>query len=382
MKKVLLGTSAVALAGAFATSSANAVEWNVVFGGYMEQFAAYADSDVDGISGDFSGIDNKSESEIHFRPSITLDNGIKFGAHIELEGNAGGAPGLGTPDVIDESYLFIDGAFGRFLAGSENSAGYLMTYSAPSVTFITNSVNSGGLPNFVPFGGTVTGTNAAGATTTLGVGNDLFRGTLYSTFIENKGNNDANRFTYFTPRFAGFQLGASYARDANQDTFAQLNLDLLPQSAIHDIFDVGANYVNSFGAIDVAVSGRWGIASDGRARVAGTDIGKNPQVWGAGLNLGFGGFTVGGSFAEQNNADVSDGQSWDAGVAYETGPWGFSFTYLRGENVDNENAALGADETLDAFTLAGRYTLAKGVAATVFGSYVNFDEDIGDGGGA
>ena len=39
MKKVLLGTSAIALAGAFATS-AQAVDWDVHVGGYMEQYAA------------------------------------------------------------------------------------------------------------------------------------------------------------------------------------------------------------------------------------------------------------------------------------------------------------------------------------------------------
>src|SRR5690606_18114063 len=127
MKKVLLGTSAIALAGAFATT-ANAVEWEVRVGGYMESYAAYASSSVDSIAGEgFDGIDAKNESQIQFIPSITLDNGIKIGATVELEGLTDG-------DQIDESYLFIDGSFGRVLIGDENSAGYLMTYGAPDVT--------------------------------------------------------------------------------------------------------------------------------------------------------------------------------------------------------------------------------------------------------
>ncbi len=46
MKKVLLGTSAIALASAFATT-AQAVDWEVKVGGYMEQYAAWSSPDVD-----------------------------------------------------------------------------------------------------------------------------------------------------------------------------------------------------------------------------------------------------------------------------------------------------------------------------------------------
>ncbi len=101
MKKVLLGTSAIALAGAFATS-ATAAEWNVRVGGYMEQYVAYGSSDQN-ISGDYDGIDSKSDAEVFFAPSITLDNGLKIGANIQLEA----AGYLGTSDTIDESFVFI-----------------------------------------------------------------------------------------------------------------------------------------------------------------------------------------------------------------------------------------------------------------------------------
>ncbi len=107
MKKVLLGTTAIAMAGAMALP-ASAAEWNMRVGGYMEQYVGYADIDIDGVSGgagSLNGIDSKQDAEIWFIPSITLDNGIKFGANIQLEGNTGG-------DQIDESFLFIKGSFG------------------------------------------------------------------------------------------------------------------------------------------------------------------------------------------------------------------------------------------------------------------------------
>ena len=386
MKKVLLGTSAVALASAFA-NSAYAVDWEVRVGGYMEQYAAWAAPDVDGlVDDDFDGIDNKGEAEIHFVPSITLDNGLKIGADVQLEGNT-------DSDQIDESFLFIDGAFGRVLLGSENSAGYLMHYGAPDVTFL--NVNSGSLVNFIPFSGTafgeaaddVDGDGVDGDVVGLQTGADIFRGTLGSTYLENGRNNDAQRFTYFTPRFAGFQLGVSYARDPDQDNQAQQNLDV-QNTALSNIVDVGANYVNSFGAFDIAVSGRYGIAfnnedviSDAFDEDDDVELDDNPQVFGGGLNVGFAGFTLGGSWAEQNNTAFDDGTGWDAGVAYETGPWGISFTYFHGENVDDEAVAdgfLGADEEAEQYLLGINYDLAKGVALNAFGAYVDFDEDIGD----
>lgn len=400
MKKVLLGTSAVALASAFA-SSAHAVEWEVKVGGYMEQFAAWSSPDVDGfIDDEFNGIDSKQDSEVHFLPSITLDNGLQIGANIQLEGFTGG-------DQIDESFLFVDGSFGRVLLGSENSAGYLMHYGAPDVSFL--NVNSGSLTAFVPFSGTVSGRTALPGFEfeTLTVGADIFRGTLGATYIENGRNNDAQRFTYFTPRFAGFQLGASYARDPDQDTNAQQNLDVQNQN-LNNIVDVGANYVNSFGGFDVAVSGRYGIAindvsfsdvfpDDDNDFFEDDAFDENPTIWSAGLNLGLYGFTVGGSVSEQNNTSCipdevamnpftnfdlcMDGTSYDAGIAYETGPWGISFTYFHGENVNNEavlDGFQGQDETLQQYLLALNYDLAKGVALGAYGAYVDFNEDIGD----
>ncbi len=387
MKKVLLGTSAVALASAFA-NSAYAADWEVTVGGYMEQYAAWASPDVDGlVDDDYDGIDNKGEAEIHFKPSITLDNGLKIGADVQLEGNTDGA------DQIDESFLFIDGSFGRVLLGSENSAGYLMNYGAPDVTFL--NVNSGSLTKFVPFSGTALGDAAIDIDgdlidddiVGLQTGADVFRGTLGSTFIENGRNNDAQRFTYFTPRFAGFQVGVSYARDPRQDDQAQLNLDV-EETGLSNIVDVGANYVNSFGAFDIAISGRYGIAFNNEDVISDVfdedddvELDSNPQVFGGGVNLGFAGFTVGGSWAEQNNTLFDDGTGWDAGVSYETGPWGISLTYFRGENVDDEAVAggfLGSDEELKQYLIGINYDLATGVALNAFGAYADFDEDIGD----
>ena len=67
-------------------------------GGYMEQWFGYVSSDDDTSGNDFSGVDIKSDAEIHFKGSTTLDNGIEFGVNVQLEGNGNAG------DQIDESY--------------------------------------------------------------------------------------------------------------------------------------------------------------------------------------------------------------------------------------------------------------------------------------
>jgi predicted porin len=350
MKTVLLSTTALALAGAMA-APASAAEWNVRVGGYMEQYIGYADVDAN-FSGDYDGIDSKMDPEVWFLPSITLDNGIKFAANIQLEG-------LTDSDQIDESMMIITGSFGEVILGSENSAGFLMTYVAPDVTFI--NLNSGSTTMFIPWSGN-------------GAGDDLFRGTLNTTFIENSRNNDAQRFTYFSPRFAGFQVGVSYARDGLQDNNSQVDVNVENGGFPTDIFDFGANYVQSFGDFDVAVSGRWGTGND--------HSGDDATIWSTGLNLGFGGFTVGGSYAEQNNNGhrFRNGEAYDLGVSYETGPWGVSFTYQHGENQGNpdpDGTLERGDEESDQYLVGLSYDLAKGVNVGAYGVYVDFDDAKG-----
>lgn len=436
MKKILLGTSAIALAGASA-GQAQAASWDLDWGGYFEASVGFASVDTVG-NADYDGVDVLQDSEIIFTPSITLDNGLTFGVDVQLEGTQNG-------DQIDEAFAFVKGSFGQILIGSENSAGYKMTYGAPDNTWV--NVNSGSLSAFIPFSGG-------------GFGSDVFRGTLGSSYLEVDRNNDAQRITYFTPRFAGFQVGVSYARDALQDSSEAVNINAA--GTLNNIFDIGANYVNSFGAFDIALSGRYGTGSkdlgalqlspfipagpdtpatagspasvglgvrdngtfvvlDSATRqanfegnvnainnqvitpftpaVAATPLipgtpavaavnaparSGNPNVMSVGLNLGYAGFSIGGSYAVMDGDDVSaaEGNFYDFGVAYGTGPWEVSATYARGEDIDNESWTRNAngtvsstDETLQQVVLGVNYKLGKGVKAGVYGGWVDFEED-------
>ncbi len=366
MKNTLLCTTALALtglAGAASAAEVSAGAVNMGFSGYFTQHIAIASVDTGAnITGtDFDGLDLYTNAEIWFKPSITLDNGIKIGVDVQLEAGSNT-----NGDQIDEAYMTVSGDFGKFIIGSENSVGYKMTVAAPDVSMIF--AQSSSLTSFVPYSGSITHTGGVSV-----IGADFFRGTLGTTYIENNRNNDAARISYFSPRFAGLQLGISYARDSGQVGGPVNN-----NTTLTDIVDIAANYSGSFGGVDLNASARWGTAS---APMGGVD----PEVWGAGLNLGFGDFTIGGSFAEQDGTPARDGHSYDVGVGYSSGPMQYSLTYFLGENIDNENVvALGgiAKEELETIMLAANYKVNSNFKVGVFLANTELTESFSDGGGA
>ena len=330
MRKVLLGcTALVAVAVVAAPPAAQAANEKIKLGlgGYMEQWFGYTDQDNVGGKTDANGVGQESDTEIWFTGSTTLDNGITFGVNVQLEGNTSG-------DTIDESYLFIKGDFGEVLMGDENSAAYKMQYSAPDVGIGANSGDQTVWVSFAGVGGT------AGS----------FRGAFGTTFVEAARVNDIFKLTYFSPRFSGFQFGVSYAPANQQDGGGVYDRDVV----LHDFVGVGANFVQSFNGVDVAVAG-------GYSQITGGAGAPDPESYSFGVNVGVSGFTVGGSYAHsEDDPAVGDMDGWDVGASYGTGPWEVSAIYFHGERDGLVGgAALAADN--DTIMGSVRYTLGPGI---------------------
>ena len=346
MKKALLSTTALIAAsaiGAAAASPASAENEKISLrlGGYMEQWMGYSSQD-DVVGTDTSGPGQASDTEIFFLGKTTLDNGISFGVNVQLEGNTGG-------DQIDESYLTIGGDFGLVYIGDENSAQYKMQYSAPDVGIGANSGDQTVWTSFAGVGGTA----------------GTFRGPFGSTYVEAARANDVFRVSYFSPRFSGFQFGASYAPADQQDTSGPIDRD----TELHDGISLGANFVESFNGVDFAVAagyGRWD-----------NPVGSDPEVYNLGLSIGFSGFTVGGSYANQtDDTTVGDAEGWDIGVTYATGPWGVGVIYYHGER--DGVAALTAEH--DTIMGSVAYTLGPGIKVIGTLGYTSIDDES-DGAG-
>tara|TARA_R100001086_G_scaffold130823_1_gene67841 strand:- start:2141 stop:3316 length:1176 start_codon:yes stop_codon:yes gene_type:complete len=358
LKKQLLSTSAIALGVAFA-APASAQEWNMDWGGFYNSHVGYVtvDSNTPAHAGaDFDGVDVFANTEIHFTPSVTLDNGLTFGVDIQMEGtnNGGGATG------IDETYLTIKGdTLGRIDLGNENSAGYKMTVAAPQVKGGIG-INSPSISGFVPI------SNGAGGNLPW-----LFRDSGISSYAEVLGNNDVPRITYYTPSFNGLTLGVSYAASSNvagAGANAGNNFGVNRNAGVTDIFDIGLAYSQSFNGVDLDLSARWGTAENNTGLV-GTD---DPEVWNVGASIGFNGWVIGGGYGENDNGGLRafDSEGWSLGVTYDiAGPWSVGFDTYQGE-YKGIGAASGDTAEYEAYQLVGSRSLGAGVTWAVYAAYV------------
>lgn len=356
MKKHLLCTSAII--GCAMAAPATAQEWDLDWGGFMSQHVAYTD-----LSGtlagtgpgqtDNDGIGYHSTTEIIFSPSITLDNGLTFGINVQFEGNQTAA------GEIDESYMSISGeTLGRIDIGSENSAGYKSMVAAPGVTSMY--INSPSISAFIPLSG--------------GTGGPLpgvFRGAAVSAYTEVGRNNDTQRISYYTPSFNGLTVGVSYARNnqGNASFNANNNNPAIP-GLIEDIFDIGLNYSQTFGTTSVTVGARYGTGD-----VAAPAVG-DAETWGIGMQIGFGDFTVGGHYAENDNGlatGATDQEGYSFGVTYDApGPWAFEALMFMGESKGTGTG--GLKETYDAYRIGASRDLGPGVDWDIYAIFAEVDD--------
>jgi predicted porin len=364
MKKHLLGTTALVAAGLFGLVDTAAAQTKVQpiqvsVGGYWSEWVSYTHQDdrgdtTSGRSGKLTKFDQWSDKEIHFNGRTTLDNGLTIGFRAELEANT-------ETDQIDESYMFIEGRFGRLELGSLNNVQYRMGYNAPEAQTRPWS-NEGNIFNVLA--------QPTGSPTF-----DSTFGTTRSRFFD----NDSEKVNYYTPRFEGFQFGVSYIPNSSQDRNGAP--DSL-SNAYSRGWAAAANFVRTFGAFDVAASAgymRWQ-----GPQLTSTTSADDPSQWNVGLQLGYAGFKVGGSYgkikdgrsgASGTNVAAStagtggnrvEGRAWDAGVMYTFGPAAVSLNYIDGRNDDcpvtGSTPTCSGDDKFTMLSLAGKYTLGPGVS--------------------
>jgi len=351
MKRLLYGTTALVAAGTLMAGPANAAGLEASLNGYMEQWFGFSDQDEDttdgppGAGAEFNNAGFSSDSEVHFNAIATLDNGLKVQYAVELEGNTSG-------DQIDESYLRLTASWGQIVFGSENSAMYLMGYGPDQFGVTTLSGDSS---QWINAGG------QAGGGSIFATGANPFRTPWGSANIEVDGScNDDKKLTYFTPRFSGFQFGASYSANClSQDVNG---LTAVTDASIENIVSLGANYVQKFDQVSVAISGGYAFAE----KPAG-NTGDDPKAVIVGAKIGFGGFSIGGYYGDHYDAmDTGGGtfsnenMGWAVGGSYATGPWGVSLVYAHGEREGL--VADSAEDERDIVELGVKYSLGPGVS--------------------
>jgi outer membrane protein OmpU len=344
MKKILLSTAALAgLAFAAATPvRADEPALQLGVGGYVSGYAMYTDQDETGATDNMRSFDFRKDTEVHLNGEVALDNGITAGAHLELL-----MDGADDANTVEESYMYLSSSWGRINFGEEDGVAYLLQVAAPSADDKVDGIRPDvGTFNVANLGGTASGSG------TLDYAQD--------------DSGYANKFTYITPVFNGFQAGVSFTPSAD-GTFGDGPVGSTAGASQDDQADqfengleIAARYEGSFESLDVAIGAGYGKASlENEAASTFTD---DLQTWNAGANVGWGAFGLGVAYLTTNNANNNNGDTDTlvAGVDYTTGPYKLGVSYL---NQETETGPLTGveDEEVERWTAGAIYEWGPGM---------------------
>ncbi len=355
MKKTLLGTTALVSAGLVAGPALASDPLTVTVSGSVVTGFYFVDMDtVGGVDADDTKVAVVARN-VDIVASGTLDNGLVAGAALKVQlDNDEAATGTSNA-TFSEVYAFLEGGFGRVELGATDGAAFKMHYSSP--WFVPgNGVDSPNIYNM----------NNGGASFSSST-------STFSLIAE-----DSNKISYFTPRLAGFQLGASFTPDAgvNDPTANGFGLSAT-NSATEDVTEIALNYAGEFGGVSLGADVFYVTGES--AAPAPTD---DPEEMGVGASLGWGGFTLGGAYKQSENitpttqgntiAGVTLGaetDAWTVGLAYGSGPWTVGAAYFDSQSETTAGVNAGENSFLQ---VGGGYSLGAGVDV---GLDVQFIED-------
>ncbi|MGE0154563.1 MAG: porin [Reyranellaceae bacterium] len=342
MKKFLMGTSALIAAGLAGTAQA-AEPIKVGIEGYVSWLFTFGNqTNVSSFAGSPDRADQiKWDGEIQFKGRTQLDNGLRVGFVVELEAFQDG-------DQIDKHYIWFEDTWGRFeLGATAGAANQLHVY-------IPNATPGGGVdtPDYFHF-------------STPGFSN-AYLGSTAGSDATNVG--DANKIVYFSPKFAGFQFGVSYAPEFEPFTSGNVCASSSGSST-----SFGACFKNNFGqwqhsvdaalryeaefndvSIAASVGGLWADAE-----VNGGGLTNYKRIAG-GLSFGFSGFIIGGAFRWTNQGLTGDNDQYmyGLGITYtDGGAWTFG---IAGSRVVDKDDTSNTDK-LTLIDGGATYNLGPGV---------------------
>ena len=352
MRKILLATASASVLCTFAMQAQ--AQMTVSLGGYTEFFGGLFN---DELGANRNKRDFELETEIVVKADGKADNGLLYGAKIELQNGATRPDGTFTTGIItDEASIYVGGQWGRFELGDFDGAADTLKIYAPvvGVEQIDGDYTdfAGGQPNF-------------------------------GMHIPNSG--DSTKIMYLTPRFAGFQGGASYTPEAGDE--GQSVVQLKNTSTYKDVGEFGVNYTGEFSGFSVALGATASTATGQDLGTVGGPSLEDFFAWQAGAQVGYGGFMVGGGYIDADDynavsgapATSGDSTAWHVGASYTAGPVAIGLTYADAEGFkDGPDVSTGLPSTYASSykTYGGgvAYTIAAGLTVQADVMYV--DEDL------
>ena len=335
MKKILLGSTALLGAGLLSASAAAQVELQI--SGYAQFEAGWVDQDNDAAAE--RDYDFRQDGWIQFNARGVADNGLEYGAEIELDDIAAGEI------EQDEQYVYIRGGFGTLRFGDKEGAVKELAVTAPI------GFGSGGFDG--------------------NYGDYLLSDTVNTTYLldpEDQLNSDQTKITYLTPEFSGFQAGIHFTPSSDGEGKSGAERTADDGGDYENMVGVAANYAADFGGFNVLVGAGYlfGEAVDG---------GDDYKAYDVGLNVGFGGFTVGAAYVaitEWADADSDEADTIQLGAQYEFDAW----TFGANAALTTEDLRAGGEIDTNIYSVGATYSVAPGLAVYADSAFI--DSDTGD----
>ena len=342
-KQLLAGTALAAatmlVAGGAVAADKKMMKPSISVNGYYDQLIGGVLDEEQAVNGedmapDTSGLDVRTDTEIYFNGRATLDNGMKIHARWQLEGQQ-------DDDHIDEYFISVAGSFGKIILGGQAGAPVVM------LTGLSGSWATG-----------VGDTLAFDSDDWVPQAEPLAFGTIQHSRLD---NGDGDKATYISPKFGGFQIGATY--DPTPDDEGQKRVDV--GGAVHDGFDIAASYSGKFGDVGFGVGAGMSTAQ------GANDGGEDRQSWLVAGKISFGGgFTVAAAHKQTDDPVAARGQVTDVGVRFVTGANRFSLTGAIGE-MDDTSASYSA--------IMGSYARTLGPGTSVHMNLIWNESESADG---
>ena len=347
-KQLMAGTALVAAtmlaAGGAAAQDKKMMKPSISVNGYYEATVGGIldeSQETDGVdmATDTSSLDARTDAEVHFNGRGALDNGLKIHARWELEAQSNGG------DWVDEYFLAVSGAFGRVILGGTSGApvkmlhGMTADWATQVGELLTFDVN-----DWVP--------SAAG------------RANFHTLQHGRLDTGDADKITYISPKFGGFQVGGTYSGNMeNNDSNARVDAE----NKAHDGWEGAASYSGKFGDVGFAVGAGMFQYQGGNNSATSQDL----SAWAVTGRLDFGGgFRVAATHKSTTNEDkATRGALTMLGVRFVQGPNRFSLTGSLGEMENND-----AEHT----SIMGSYARVLGPGVTWHANLIHLESKNAD----
>jgi len=306
----------------------------------------------------YFGVD---ESELQLNVSGTADNGLNYGFKIELNAN--------TTDgsAADEVRIQFKGGWGTLQMGDEDGAEDTMNYGGENLMGGPGGFDGDYDDVLVRATGSAF-LGVANAVTTFSVTVASIAAPSFPTIAGD--TSDHTKITYYSPRFSGFQVGASLTPTSSQDG-DEFKLD----ASFENHYGLGANYDNSFGGVRVRASAVYSAASSNLAFV------EDIAAWSVGGIVGFGPVSVAANYTDNDDSgefvgSQSTSSYWNVAASFETGPLYLAAGYM--QSTREFGGRIG-DSEFTMLSLTADYSVAPGLGVYAEVDFVE-DELIGCGG--